>query len=428
MGKASKKIKVLVQGDSPASSTGFGNVNRIAFNALHELYPEVEATFVGINDKGGYKNPSEHPYKIYPAIYDDPQDVYGIKRILGAISKTDPEIKEDFDVLFLNIDFFILHEIRIGEARYIDYLREAVKNSSIKKTILHTPIDHDYMYPGWIEAMSSFDQIISTADFGKSVITKHSKELASKTDVIYHGFEGDLFYPLPKKSKEELRKKHNLEGKYIVGFVGRNGWRKDFYHLVKVFSLFKKEHPNALLYLHTAVNNYQPENYNIPVLMEQFGLKPGEDYLLPYNLNENNGIERASMNEIYNLMDVFLSTSVGEGFGMPIVEAMLAGVPVVLPNNTTHKEFVKGFTGTETERGFLYGTDNRVVFGQFDFMRARPLADVQDALLTLKSVNSSKVNLERITKKAREWALTLTPERQAEGFFKHLNIYANTKI
>ena len=42
------------------------------------------------------------------------------------------------------------------------------------------------------------------------------------------------------------------------------------------------------------------------------------------------GVSRAELNQIYNLFDVFALPTAGEGFGLPIIEAMAAGVPVVV--------------------------------------------------------------------------------------------------
>ena len=46
------------------------------------------------------------------------------------------------------------------------------------------------------------------------------------------------------------------------------------------------------------------------------------------------------MNNVYNIMDVFLLTTSGEGFGVPIIEAMSCEVPVVATDYTTTPELV----------------------------------------------------------------------------------------
>ena len=44
------------------------------------------------------------------------------------------------------------------------------------------------------------------------------------------------------------------------------------------------------------------------------------------------------MNDVYNVMDVFLLTTSGEGFGIPILEAQSCGIPTLVTNYTTTYE------------------------------------------------------------------------------------------
>ena len=46
------------------------------------------------------------------------------------------------------------------------------------------------------------------------------------------------------------------------------------------------------------------------------------------------------MNEVYNIMDVFTLSTSGEGFGVPIIEAMACGVPCVVTDYTTTNELL----------------------------------------------------------------------------------------
>ena len=49
------------------------------------------------------------------------------------------------------------------------------------------------------------------------------------------------------------------------------------------------------------------------------------------------------MRELYNTADVFVTTTRGEGFGMPMAEAMACGLPVIYADNTAHAEFCIGY-------------------------------------------------------------------------------------
>ena len=54
------------------------------------------------------------------------------------------------------------------------------------------------------------------------------------------------------------------------------------------------------------------------------------------------GVSDVTMNNMYNSLDVYLSNSKGEGFGIPTIEAQSAGVPVIVSNNTAQPELCGG--------------------------------------------------------------------------------------
>src|SRR3990167_7049525 len=74
---------------------------------------------------------------------------------------------------------------------------------------------------------------IMISKFGK----KQIKEIHNiETDYIPHAVNSELFKPISKKEKEQLKIKYNLVGKYIVGLVGRNQGRKMHDRAIKAFA------------------------------------------------------------------------------------------------------------------------------------------------------------------------------------------------
>jgi len=53
-------------------------------------------------------------------------------------------------------------------------------------------------------------------------------------------------------------------------------------------------------------------------------------------------IEDEKLAELYAIADVYVSASFGEGFGLPILESLATGTPVIAPSNSSQVELVSG--------------------------------------------------------------------------------------
>jgi glycosyltransferase involved in cell wall biosynthesis len=278
-------------------------------------------------------------------------------------------------------------------------------------------VDNDYINPPWLECLRFFDQVVVPSKYGVEVIKNYDPALAKKTKMIYYGLNAGEFHAIPQSEKDAMRKVLNIGKKFVVGYVGRNQWRKDLYHLMKIFAKFKIKNPDSYLYIHAHPTTTAHDGGNLFQMAEMLGLKLGVDYGTPSpDFSENAGFAIGDLNKLYGIMDVFVSASTGEGFGLPMAEAMLAEVPVIAPDNTTVPELLG------EGRGLIYKTNNTVCFGQTDQMRERPLADIDDAVdkLTFVKQFRNKEAVDKMKKKALEFAKTLTSEKMVDLFYDTL--------
>jgi hypothetical protein len=162
-------------------------------------------------------------------------------------------------------------------------------------------------------------------------------------DYVPHGVDTEVFKSISRDDARSRFSKQigvDLTGKFLVAANSANKGvpgRKGFFEMFSAFAAFAANHPDALLYLHT--DKYGAWGENLPTVLSMFGetLKDRVLFADPYYyiagmLNQN------YLNDVYNAADVFLTTSHGEGFGIPIVEAQASGCPVIVTDFSAMSE------------------------------------------------------------------------------------------
>ena len=204
--------------------------------------------------------------------------------------------------------------------------------------------------------------------------------------------------------------------------MGRNQWRKNIFGLVEAFDQFRQG-KDALLYLHTHPTDDLHGGGNILEMLNDRGMKLGRDYLTPPPYSQEVGFSRDDLNQIYNFMDVYCSMSYAEGFGLPVIEAMLAGTPVVVPDNTTMPELLGEFKSRLDEPSWLnkYGvmfeeTPVKVTFGAIDWMRPRTVPSAKAAAGALVFSYGNRASATFLIDAMNYAAQTFNPDKIAKQF------------
>src|SRR5439155_9111745 len=101
---------------------------------------------------------------------------------------------------------------------------------------------------------------------------------------------------------------------------------------------WREQIDNLHLYLHMDPCDI---GYDIVTLLRRYGLEGKADVSVP-NFSLSQPLTDEQLNRLYNLFDVTVLPSTGEGFGLPIIESFAAGVPVVATDCSACSELVRG--------------------------------------------------------------------------------------
>jgi len=394
------KTRVLAWGDY-ACSTGFATVMG---NILRELDStgNYEIDVIGINYDGGPYDTERWPGNVWPAISALRQqgpyaDYHGRQVFLDRLNQG------DYDVVFIVQDTFIVLPIT---SQILEIQRNKPKSFS---TIYYYPFDCAPKEEWVKQCVASFDFPVAYTEYAKNESRKHLGALADRHDVIYHGTNTTDFYPLPEDAVSQFRKTFFNEhsDRFIFSNVNRNQGRKDVSRSFMILKeLRDRGYEKPFLYMHMQESDF---GGSILEQAKNFGLEPGKDWILPnpQQFSAHMGFPIEVVNQIYNASDAYLSTCLGEGWGLSITEAMATKTPIVVPGNTSLPEI----TGN-SERGWMIpsgATPTHWIIKDNDNDRVRPLMDVSAAADALIEIMENKNNIvETKTEAAYKWAKELT--------------------
>ncbi len=146
--------------------------------------------------------------------------------------------------------------------------------------------------------------------------------------VVYPGVAG-RFAPLPPEQCEPLRQQLNLPPAFLL-FVGTLEPRKNLVRLLHAFDLLiRRGEP----YEHLSLLVVGRKGW----LYQDF-FSTRETLSLESRVQVLDFVDDEMLPTLYNLAEAFVYPSLSEGFGLPVVEALACGVPVVTTNGASLPE------------------------------------------------------------------------------------------
>jgi len=176
------------------------------------------------------------------------------------------------------------------------------------------------------------DWIICISDYTKNEFCEYTK-MAEERVLVTPLAASCHFYPVQENSVIiETKSRYNIpEGEYFLSLASFQP-RKNFAHLITSFFDFVSEYDYKNLYL--VIVGEKGWNY------EQIYSSANINEKLKSRIIFTGYVPDEDLSSIYSGARGFIFPSLAEGFGLPVLEAMQCGVPVICSNTTSLPEVV----------------------------------------------------------------------------------------
>lgn len=167
------------------------------------------------------------------------------------------------------------------------------------------------------------DKIVAISECTKRDIIEFFHTDPDKIEVIYQSCDDSFKSPSSAQTKQEVRIKHTLPSKYILN-VGTIETRKNLLTLIKALPQIHADYQLVVVGKRTAYADLVRDE------IANLGLKDRVHFLQNVPFDE--------LPSIYQMADAFVYPSLYEGFGIPIIEALYSGIPVIAATGSCLEE------------------------------------------------------------------------------------------
>lgn len=250
--------------------------------------------------------------------------VYNVLFRLHLAPKIDSIIKQDFDLII-----------------FPDFVVWPHKKSTRTMLIVHDTTYYDmpslvaprlrrYLTKFVPRSLVKSDMIVVNSENTKQSLIKHYKVNEKKIIKINPAVNRNQFSSSSPDKIKQLKRKYKIPKKYFL-YLGTIEPRKNIINIIKAYKSLEKDLKNNYCLVLAGGQGWLDQE-----IKTEIELSSKENILvLGY-------VDQQDMSSLYSGAEAFVFPSLYEGWGMPVLEAMACGTPVITANNSSLPEVSGG--------------------------------------------------------------------------------------
>jgi glycosyltransferase-like protein len=266
------------------------------------------------------------PYSLIPA--SPPAETLE-ERVFNAIDDLEAGLSEVAD------DVDILHTQDCISARAAARVRDAGSHVRVVRTVHHVD---DFTTTALIEcqrkAIEEPDDLVVVSDDWRNRL---KADYGVDAKVIHNGIDANRFGPIESGRRSAVRQGAGVDGRFVFLSVGGIEPRKGTVYLFQAMAQLVREidpPPVLVLVGGHSFQDYTRYREEALAMLPDLGLEVGRDVVLAGSLSD------FALHEWYRSADAFVFPSTKEGWGLAVMEAMAAELPVVSSDIAVLREYL----------------------------------------------------------------------------------------
>ena len=278
------------------------------------------------NPDQDFFRPVRAPYSLVPA--SPPADTLE-KRVFASIDDLEAGLSKIAD----EVDIF--HTQDCISARAAARVRDAGARVRVVRTVHHVD---DFTTQVLIDcqrkAIEEPDRLVVVSQDWRNRL---KADYGVDAVVIHNGVEAERFAPIAAERRAAVRQRAGASDRFVFLSVGGIEPRKGSVFLVQAMAMLAQEpDPRPVL---VVVGGHSFQDYtryrdDVLATLPDLGLELGRDVILAGSISD------AELHEWYRSADALVFPSLKEGWGLAVLEAMAADLPVVSSDITVLREYL----------------------------------------------------------------------------------------